>query len=153
MAPRICNQEARKSPKPLAWPSLGDVRQEGTMDKVRRRLEGEREDAIRNLRDLGVTPQLEERPLRQGPSVVLDEGDAAQASERQDVSIMTRERIAARINVLTAALRRIAEGTYGICEDCGGPIEPARLAALPEATTCLRCQEKRERAAAAERAA
>ncbi|HEV8615448.1 MAG TPA: TraR/DksA C4-type zinc finger protein [Methylomirabilota bacterium] len=123
------------------------------MDKVRRRLEGEREDAIRNLRDLGVTPQLEERPLRQGPSVVLDEGDAAQASERQDVSIMTRERIAARINVLTAALRRIAEGTYGICEDCGGPIEPARLAALPEATTCLRCQEKRERAAAAERAA
>jgi len=123
------------------------------MDKVRRRLESERESAIRNLRELGVTPQMEESLARHGPPVVLDEGDAAQTSERQDVSIMTRERIAARINLLTAALRRIADGTYGTCEDCGGPIEPARLSALPEATTCLRCQEARERAGAPGRAA
>jgi DnaK suppressor protein len=123
------------------------------MEKVRRRLESERETAIRNLRDLGVTPQMEESPSRHGPPVVLDQGDAAQTSERQDVSIITRERIAARINLLTAALRRIADGTYGTCEDCGAPIEPARLSVLPEATTCLRCQEARERGAAPDRAA
>ena len=46
----------------------------------------------------------------------------------------------------------MAAGTYGRCAVCGGPIEELRLAALPEAETCLRCQERREQAEA-ERAA
>jgi RNA polymerase-binding protein DksA len=117
------------------------------MDAIRRQLLDEREAAIGNFRDLGLSPALEGDGPRPGPEIVLDEGDAAQASERQDVSVMTRERIAARIAQLTAALRRIAEGTYGTCEECGAPIEAARLAALPEATTCVRCQQDRERAA------
>jgi DnaK suppressor protein len=118
------------------------------MDAIRQRLEQERERVIQQLRDLGVAPEPENTPGRADPPIVLDEGDAAQASERQDVSVMTRERVAARINRLTAALERIAEGTYGTCERCGGPIEAARLAALPEAATCKRCQEALERSAA-----
>jgi DnaK suppressor protein len=118
------------------------------MENVRYRLEQERERAIRQLRDLGVAPEPENSPGRSDPPVVLDEGDAAQASERQDVSVMTRERVAARINQLTAALERIVEGTYGTCELCGGPIEAGRLAALPEAATCKRCQEALERSPA-----
>ena len=45
------------------------------------------------------------------------------------------------------ALRRIAEGTYGKCEDCGNPIEPARLEALPWARYCRVHQEKHDREA------
>jgi DnaK suppressor protein len=115
------------------------------MDAIRQRLEQERERVIQQLRDLGVAPEPDNTP---GRPIVLDEGDAAQASERQDVSVMTRGRVAARINQLTAALARIAEGTYGTCERCGGPIEAARLAALPEAATCKRCQEALERSRA-----
>jgi RNA polymerase-binding transcription factor DksA len=37
------------------------------------------------------------------------------------------------------ALDRIERGTYGRCASCGGPIEPARLAALPEAERCALC--------------
>ena len=120
--------------------------------KVRERLEREREAAIRRLRELGISPHLDdEEALHAGTDTMRDEGDVAQASERQDLSFMTRERVAERVNQLSAALRRLDDGHYGICERCGERIEPARLAALPEATTCRECQEilERERGQAA----
>lgn len=43
------------------------------------------------------------------------------------------------------ALKKIEEGTYGICEDCSSLIAKARLKALPYARLCLKCQEKREK--------
>ena len=42
------------------------------------------------------------------------------------------------------ALHRIAEGSYGLCDNCGQSIEPARLEALPQATLCLNCKTLRE---------
>lgn len=44
--------------------------------------------------------------------------------------------IVARID---AALARIGEGTYGVCERCGRPIGEGRLEALPYATLCIEC--------------
>jgi len=116
------------------------------MDDTRKRLERERDAAIGRLRELGISPHLdEEEAPHAGTDTVRDEGDVAQASERQDLSFMTRERAAERVNQLSAALRRLHEGHYGICERCGDAIEPARLNALPEATTCRACQEALER--------
>lgn len=43
------------------------------------------------------------------------------------------------------ALRRLDEGAYGKCIDCGRPIEPARLEAVPWARYCLADQEKHDR--------
>ena len=43
------------------------------------------------------------------------------------------------------ALRRIEDGTYGICESCGNPIGKARLQAFPRATLCVSCKQKEER--------
>jgi RNA polymerase-binding transcription factor DksA len=43
-----------------------------------------------------------------------------------------------------AALGRIEDGTYGICESCGRPINPARLDAIPYATYCKECAERVE---------
>jgi DnaK suppressor protein len=50
---------------------------------------------------------------------------------------------------LICALKRIDEGVYGICEDCGKPISEKRLLVAPAATQCIECKaesEKRERA-------
>lgn len=47
-----------------------------------------------------------------------------------------------------AALERQRTGQYGICENCGRPIDPERLRARPEATLCIDCQRERERQAA-----
>ncbi len=40
---------------------------------------------------------------------------------------------------IRAALNRIADGSYGLCSKCGDAINPARLEALPTATTCIKC--------------
>lgn len=42
------------------------------------------------------------------------------------------------------ALRKFDQGTYGICESCGAPIDRARLKAIPYALYCLKCQTRRE---------
>lgn len=42
------------------------------------------------------------------------------------------------------ALHRLEEGSYGVCEECGEKIGEARLKALPFASTCVQCQERRE---------
>ncbi len=46
---------------------------------------------------------------------------------------------------LDEALKRIEEGTFGVCEDCSNVITKTRLKALPYARLCLRCQEKRDK--------
>jgi RNA polymerase-binding transcription factor DksA len=48
-----------------------------------------------------------------------------------------------RRQALRASSRR-AQGTYGICEDCGTEISPERLEFLPEATRCVSCQARHE---------
>ncbi|MER6814709.1 TraR/DksA C4-type zinc finger protein [Spirillospora sp. NPDC000708] len=48
-------------------------------------------------------------------------------------------RAEARLAEIDGALRRLAEGAYGICERCGGPIAPERLEARPMARTCVAC--------------
>jgi RNA polymerase-binding transcription factor DksA len=40
---------------------------------------------------------------------------------------------------IRAALHRIKDGRYGICDNCGADIAPARLEALPDATRCINC--------------
>ena len=46
------------------------------------------------------------------------------------------------LRAIDNALRRIEEGTYGICEVCGGPIEKERLELLPWTTLCAKCSKK-----------
>ena len=49
-----------------------------------------------------------------------------------------------------AALERIEDGEFGVCLDCEEPISAKRLAAVPWATYCLRCQELEDRRQAEE---
>lgn len=49
------------------------------------------------------------------------------------------------LNLIDAALRRIEEGTYGMCEECGKPIPQKRLLAMPHARLCLKCQQEEEK--------
>jgi DnaK suppressor protein len=46
---------------------------------------------------------------------------------------------------LDDALKRIEEGTFGICDVCKNPIAKIRLKAVPSARLCIKCQQKREK--------
>jgi DnaK suppressor protein len=63
---------------------------------------------------------------------------------KQTVDIGFRRRIELSLERVDEALRKLEDGTYGICEDCGGRIDRARLEALPQAVYCLECQAEHE---------
>ncbi len=123
------------------------------MKNVRKQLEKELSTAIARLQQLGLTPRDDEQSSRPDSQSVSDIGDVAQVSERRELEFETRDRLAERINRLSAALQRLDEGSYGICERCGQRIHPARLRALPEAPLCRDCQEHVERIAGTARPA
>ena len=73
-----------------------------------------------------------------------DPEGATLAFERQHAAALleaAREQVAA----LDDALRRLAEGQYGVCDRCGQPIGAERLEARPAAVTCVRCARGRRR--------
>ena len=75
---------------------------------------------------------------------VEDAGDESMADLLTDVRTAEGERDAIELRAIDAALARIVAGTYGICEDCGEPIDSQRLKAAPTATRCVECQRKHE---------
>ena len=81
-----------------------------------------------------------------GEDAVYDNHLADTATETYDRELdytleENSEHVLAEID---AALKRIDEGTYGICTNCGKPIPVERLEALPWATLCIDCQRERE---------
>lgn len=63
---------------------------------------------------------------------------------KQTVDMGLRRRIELSLDRVNEALRKLDDGTYGICEGCGGRIDRARLEALPQAVYCLDCQAEHE---------
>ena len=51
-------------------------------------------------------------------------------------------RLTSALTEVEHALKKYEAGTYGICDLCGKPIEPARLEALPHANLCLECKTR-----------
>jgi RNA polymerase-binding protein DksA len=67
-----------------------------------------------------------------------DPEGATIAFEREHVAALL-EQTREHLSQVDAALRRLAEGTYGQCERCGQPIAAGRLEARPTASTCITC--------------
>jgi len=116
------------------------------MDDIRQRLDQDLMSAVARLHQLHRPVPVPKLPEAIGDnSPFADEVDGSQVNESLEIAFATRELLLARVNRLSAALERIGEGDYGACVECGGPISPARLNAMPEAQTCVRCQDSLER--------
>lgn len=76
---------------------------------------------------------------------VRDLEDESFADLIVDVNLAEIDRDLDELRAVEDALRRIAEGSYGSCEECGLVIEPHRLKATPSATRCFDCQTTFER--------
>ena len=74
----------------------------------------------------------------------LEQDSSAQVSTERELELTLDARESAELALVDAALRRIEEGCYGLCLDCGARIPDARLNAAPEASRCITCQEKAE---------
>ncbi len=115
------------------------------MYDVRTRLDQDLKAAVSRLRQLSGAASAEERSGTIGNTCPFaDEVDWIQASESREIGFATRELVLERVNRLSAALDRMNGGEYGTCVDCDEPISLARLDAMPEVQTCVRCQDRLE---------
>jgi DnaK suppressor protein len=92
------------------------------------------------LRRLGRHAELPEAPAHG------DEGDISAGSHERDLAGATRAIAERVVEECEAALDRIADGTWGRCETCGGEIPAPRLRVQPEASECVPCATRREQA-------
>jgi RNA polymerase-binding protein DksA len=72
-------------------------------------------------------------------------GETATATLDREIDYSLEENSEHVLQEIEAALRRIEDGTFGICETCGQPISEERLEAIPYATQCIDCRRKGER--------
>jgi DnaK suppressor protein len=76
---------------------------------------------------------------------VRDEGDDSVARLFADMNATMVDRDVQEIRDIEAAHKRIANGSYGVCENCGNEIAVERLEAYPTATRCIICQQQYEK--------
>ncbi len=74
-----------------------------------------------------------------------DEVDQATTDNVQSMQMRLKNRETLYLKKVDEALRRIEEGSFGECTDCGEDIELRRLEARPVATLCISCKEDQER--------
>jgi DnaK suppressor protein len=106
-------------------------------DRVTRALEHLHEENPGSLED--ETGELN------APSVDDHLGDLATATFDRELDYTLEENAEGVLQAIDSALKRMDDGTYGRCQNCGQPISPERLEAIPWATRCIDCKRREER--------
>lgn len=105
------------------------------LKEIRKRLIEERELLIQKLNDNDLSIDDSETP---------DPVDLAVRNYSKNVQLAVSENESRQLAMVDEALRRIDDDEYGNCLNCGDPINPKRLSAIPWARYCLNCQELQE---------
>ena len=101
----------------------------------RHELQAEVQGKIRDVRASGEVNKLSE---------VFDAGESSENDIQEDIELALIQLKAETLNKVDDALKRLEQGTYGNCFDCGEEIAEKRLRALPFAVRCKDCEEARE---------
>src|SRR3954469_17743607 len=103
-------------------------------DTLRAELEDRRDRARETNAGLAKTP---ERGTAQGFGKRSGDGTVEAISRLTEIGVGTS--LEAGLERTERALAKLDDGTYGLCDACGEPIAPKRLAALPDAVLCVAC--------------
>ena len=103
---------------------------------LRRRLETEQEGLLGELKTTALVAERRER----GP--YSEYGDLAAEIAEVGKGLILEKRLRDQLVEIEHALDKFDQGTYGLCDSCGQPVEPARLEALPHANLCLSCKAR-----------
>jgi DnaK suppressor protein len=76
---------------------------------------------------------------------VRDQHEPIDGDGQSEIALAVLQMESDTLRTIDAALERLAQGTYGDCSHCRGPISAERLRALPFAARCKPCEEARER--------
>ena len=118
------------------------------LDELRTALLEERERvtrALEHLHEENPGSLEDETGELNAPSVDDHLGDMATATFDRELDYTLEENAESVLQEINSALTRIEAGTYGRCQNCGQPISPERLEAIPWATRCIDCKRREER--------
>lgn len=111
-------------------------------ERLRKVLIQKREDIIREARN--EIKRFKSGENRQLVETVMDDGDLSVVDLAEDISLKQLSTHRETLIKVDAAIRKLEEGTYGICEECGEEISEERLKIMPFAIYCRDDQEKKE---------
>lgn len=111
-------------------------------ERLRKLLIKKREDIVKEAKS--EIKKFKTGEKKQIVETVMDDGDLSVVDLSEDISLKQLSTHREMLIKIDAALRKIDDNTYGICEECGDEISEERLKILPFAIYCRDCQEKRE---------
>ena len=110
------------------------------------KLEAFRKLLIQNINELLSEAGKTVSEMTNGKENFPDPNDRASLESDRNFELRIRDRERRLIMKMQEAIKRIDDGTFGICEACGGPISEKRLMARPVTTDCIDCKTKQEKA-------
>jgi DnaK suppressor protein len=136
--------KTKPAPKPkIAPPPAKKETEEERNLRLRRLLVEKRKEILKEIKN--DTSRYIKGESKQLVDTALDDGDWSIVDLAEDINLMHLSSHRDDLQKLDEAIRKLNEGTYGICEDCGDEISEKRLNIMPYAIYCIDCKEKREK--------
>jgi DnaK suppressor protein len=107
---------------------------------IRRELEARRDRTRERVASLAKRPEL---GTAQGFGKRIGDGTVEAISRLTEIGVGSS--LESGLARTERALAKLDDGSYGICDDCGAPIAPARLRAAPDAVHCVACASSQRR--------
>jgi len=127
----------------VQWPVFGPIRPIRVVMKIANSQKSKFQDVLEQKE--GELMQL----LRKRDGIVIeksaDQMDEIQFATERDLAIRNVDRESGLLRDVKDALRRIHDGSFGVCMECESAISPKRLAAVPWAARCIQCQDAADR--------
>lgn len=121
---------------------------ETTLEAIKTRLESEKGSIEEELKKIAVPNEKipgdwqSKFPYGSGESGTASLERQADEVEEYATRLSMEGKLEERLAAVTAALKKIDSGIYGLCSNCGQAIPPERLEIFPEAALCVDCQKK-----------
>ncbi len=138
--------KTKPAPGPKIAPPTSPAKKETEEERnlrLRRLLIEKRKEILKEIKN--DTSRYIKGESKQLVDTALDDGDWSIVDLAEDINLKHLSSHRDDLQKLDEAIRKLNEGTYGICEDCGDEISEKRLNILPYAIYCIDCKEKREK--------
>jgi DnaK suppressor protein len=112
---------------------------------VRTKLEAEKKRVQDELEVLKVSGSHPTDERREGSAFGKREEEATESMEMEK-RLALENRLNGLLKEVERALQKMDDGSYGTCDMCQSPIDPARMEALPQAILCMNCRQKAKNA-------
>jgi RNA polymerase-binding protein DksA len=112
------------------------------LEQIKAELMAEKNKILAELKEVSKGERVEENHTAKFPEYGDKPDENAQEIDSYSTNLATEKILDSSLRDIDNALKRIDDGTYGICKYCNQEINPKRLLARPVASACVECKSK-----------